>query len=332
MSEESRTRNRLDQLNERWIELARRGELHAAWHVSDEALALRAGIDCSGWPRHHQFIWRGQQLRGQRVLVRCYHGLGDTIHFVRFVPELRKIAREVILWTQPALIPLLRTLDGGPDRIIPLTDGSPEVEFDVDIELTELMHALRATPAMPRIRSPYLLAREPRRARPPRGAMQVGLVWRSGEWNATRSVACELLAPLGDIDGIEWLLFQRGPALSEWRHAFGRVPRIDGPLDEARQMLELDLLISVDTCSAHLGGAVGAQVWTLLPADADWRWMRDQAVSSWYPTMHLFRQHTAGDWSSVIDEAAKVLRAACRSREGRAEARRIATASADLSQ
>jgi hypothetical protein len=306
MNDTSRTRNNLDVLNEKWIDLARRGDLEAAWNMSDEAIALRNGIDCSQWPRHHQFIWRGQQLRGMRVLVRCYHGLGDTIHFVRFVPELRKIAREVTLWVQPALIPLLRTLEEGPHRIIPLNDGSPDVDFDVDIELTELMHALRVTAEKPEVPSPYLLAHEPRRARKP-SPRRVGLVWKAGDWNPTRSIPCELLATLAEVDGVDWILFQRGPGISEWRHPFGRVPRIDGVLDEARQMLGLDLLLSVDTCSAHLAGAIGIPVWTLLPAEADWRWMQGRTDCPWYPSMRLFRQHTPGDWAGVIEKVVEAL-------------------------
>lgn len=68
----------LNQLNARWIERARAGDFASAWRLSDQALALRASLDCSGWPRHHQFLWRGEDLRDKRILVRCYHGLGDT--------------------------------------------------------------------------------------------------------------------------------------------------------------------------------------------------------------------------------------------------------------
>jgi hypothetical protein len=52
----------------------------------------------------------------------------------------------------------------------------------------------------------------------------------------------------------------------------------------------------------HLAGALGVPVWTLLPYDADWRWLEARSDSPWYPTMRLFRQKTPGDWSSVIDD------------------------------
>jgi hypothetical protein len=297
---------RMRALNSDWLKLARGGNFERAWQISDQLLELCAHLDCSRWPRHQQFIWRGQCLRGRRVLIRCYHGLGDTIQFVRFLPQVRAIAYEVVLWAQPQLIPLLGTMSSGAHRILPLHDGAPAVEYDVDLELFEVLHALRVPATSLAPECPYLLAED--RNRPARGSrLRVGLVWRSGGWDDTRSIAPALLAPLGALDGIEWQLFQRGPGLEEWPHTFGTVPVLGGVLDEARAMRGLDLLISVDTCSAHLAGALGVPVWTLLPHAADWRWMEDRADTPWYPTMQLIRQPVAGDWQSAIAEVMRRL-------------------------
>jgi ADP-heptose:LPS heptosyltransferase len=78
--------------------------------------------------------------------------------------------------------------------------------------------------------------------------------------------------------------------------------------DTARAIEELDLVISVDTCVAHLAGALGKPVWTLLPFDVDWRWMLGRADSPWYPTMRLLRQSRRGDWPGVIAQVAAALR------------------------
>jgi ADP-heptose:LPS heptosyltransferase len=109
------------------------------------------------------------------------------------------------------------------------------------------------------------------------------------------------------LDGVEWSLMQRGPASADWGHAFGRAPSMSGILDEARELSALDLLISVDTCSAHLAGALGVPVWLLLRKDADWRWMRDRADSPWYPGMRIFRQPQPDDWASVLSEVRREL-------------------------
>jgi hypothetical protein len=283
----------------------RTGRFAEAWQVSDRAGQLRAHVDCSAWPRHQQFIWRGEPLAGRRVLVRCYHGLGDTLQFVRFLPRLREMASAVYLWVQPALVPLLESWSCI-DRVLPLHDGQPDIDYDIDIELAELMHALRVTPDALAANVPYLHA-EALIPDVERAQLRVGLVWAAGEWDARRSIPCAMLSRFTSITGIEWLLLQRGPALSQWHHAFGRVPEISNIVDEARVLRSLDLLITVDTCSAHLAGGLGIPVWTLLQQDADWRWMQGRADTPWYPTMQLIRQAEPGSWDWVLDEVERRL-------------------------
>src|SRR5581483_3220048 len=88
-------------------------------------------------------------------LVRCYHGLGDTIQFARFLLPLRRIAGEVVVWCQPELLPLIAIVEGV-DGVLPLHDGTPETEFDVDIEIMEIPHAIRASRAEIGMCRPYL--------------------------------------------------------------------------------------------------------------------------------------------------------------------------------
>jgi len=77
--------------------------------------------------------------------------------------------------------------------------------------------------------------------------------------------------------------------------------------DLAAAISLMDLIISVDTSAAHLAGALGKPVWTLLAHPPEWRWMEGRSDSPWYPTMRLFRQSTPGDWSGVIDQVAAAL-------------------------
>ncbi|HYW06437.1 MAG TPA: glycosyltransferase family 9 protein, partial [Longimicrobium sp.] len=255
-------------------------------------------------PRHLQPVWNGDPVDGKRVLVRCYHGLGDTIQFIRFAPLLR--AAEVVVWAQPALIPLLRTARGI-DRLVPLHDGAPDVEYDVDVEVMELAHLVRATPATLPAEVPYLGA-EP--APLPRdGRLAVGIVWKAGDWDDWRSVPLPLLAPLAAIPGVHLHILQRGDGLAERPDGFGTLAGSDDAAATARVMKALDLVISVDSMPAHLAGALGVPVWTLLHARADWRWMEGRDDTPWYPTMRLLRQRDAGDWRPVIERVAAGLRA-----------------------
>ncbi|HEX8360121.1 MAG TPA: glycosyltransferase family 9 protein [Longimicrobium sp.] len=287
-----------------WMMHMRRGDFEAAWEVSDRVLRAHAGVSCTHLPRHEQWVWDGTPVRGKRVLVRCYHGLGDTLQFIRFAPRLKDVAREVIVWAQPELIPLLNTACGI-GRLLPLHDGTPEVKFDVDVEVMELAHLFRATSRTLPGPVPYLHA-EP--ADLPRdGRLAVGLVWQAGGWDERRSVPPHLLAPLAEVPGVELHVLQRGPGLEERPEWLGTVSGSDDVLRTARVMKALDLVITVDSMPAHLAGALGVPVWTLLHSDPDWRWMEGRDDSPWYPTMRLFRQARPGAWEEVAARVAAAL-------------------------
>jgi hypothetical protein len=276
-----------------WEMAMRRGDFAAAWEISDAVLAARvANGPCWHWSRHTQWVWDGRPLADQRVLVRCYHGLGDTLQFARFLPALAEMCRELTVWAQPILIPLLQRMRA-PLKLLPLHDGTPDIDYDVDIEIMEVAHALRATTdSLPRDVPYFRVAAE----RPLcSGTKNVGMVALAGEWDPRRSVPTELMATLAEVPGVRTYSLQLGAAVP-------RATDLSTPdmLTLAERLSGLDLVVTVDTMTAHLAGALAVPTWTLLMADADWRWMDGRADSPWYPTMRLFRQSAPGDWASVI--------------------------------
>ena len=287
-----------------WIEAMRRGDFATAWHVSDALLLNRRAEDQWKLQRWQQSIWDGSAVAGKRVLVRCYHGLGDTIQFIRYVALLKMVAAEVIVWVQPSLIPLLRGVNGI-DRLLPLHDGVPDVEYDVDVELGELPYVFRTTMESIPAEVPYIFV-EPARLKS-NGRLRVGLIWESGDWDRRRSVPFAQVRRLSEAPGVEWHILQREPLKAGWDGKLGVISGGDNPLDDARVMRALDLVISVDTMTAHLAGALGQKTWTLLPFDSDWRWMLERNDTPWYPTMRLFRQPEEGRWDAVIDEVGSAL-------------------------
>jgi hypothetical protein len=292
-----------------WMAAMRRGDFSRAWQICDAHLAERRARRESKHqgPRHFQWIWDGQPLDGKRVLVRCYHGLGDTVQFIRFAAPLRRVAREVIVWTQPPLRRIVATA-AGVDRVIPLHDGDPDVAYDCDIEIMELAHALRVDAQSIACAVPYLSPpRQMSRFHLSAHELSVGLVWRAGDWDGHRSLPAELLKPLAAVCGVRLFSLQCGPAAADVR----RIPAHDVACENvevtAATMQSLDLLITVDTFAAHLAGALGVPVWLLLHAHCDWRWMQERDDSVWYPTMRLFRQTRPGDWPGVIDAVMSAL-------------------------
>jgi hypothetical protein len=143
----------------------------------------------------------------------------------------------------------------------------------------------------------------------------VGLAWAGNPLHTDdrrRSTAPEKLAPILRVPGVRFVSLQiepRGP-LPPTLAAAG-VLDFTGDItdfsDSAALIAELDLIITVDTSTAHLAGTLGRPVWVLLPFVPDWRWGLGREDTPWYPTMRLFRQSERGKWGPVIDKATMAL-------------------------
>jgi hypothetical protein len=292
-----------------WISAMRAGEFERAWAITDCDLATYRQVhdDKHAGPRHLQRIWRGEELRNRHVLVRCYHGLGDTIQFARFLPALAELAGGLSVWCQPELLPLIERVEGV-DRAMPLHDGAPDADFEVDIEIMEIPHAIKACRDLIELRRPYLTL-PPRTVRRRIGmgeALAVGLVWEVGNWDKRRAIPARLLKKLR-TKGIELYSLQRGGASGEASQIGAWDISTPDIIELGYRMGELDIVVSVDTMVVHLAGALGYEPWVMLHADCDWRWPARDGTSLWYSRARLFHQRLAGDWADVIDDVSSAL-------------------------
>ena len=280
-----------------WDDAARRGDWPAAWAINDAVLAARdpATRDDPAQPYHLRWVWDGRPFDDRAVLVRCYHGLGDTLHFARYLGPLAARARHVTVEAPAALVPLLRSI---PAITVHAFDvARPLPPQDCDIESMELAHALRIPPGA---RAAACLATGPVPRRP--GA--IGLSWRGGDWNTARSVPFAALGPLlGRGAGRLWSL-QLGEGGPTFHNPDGCGPDLAAT---ARLLASLDLVVTIDSMIAHLAGALGRPAIVLLPARADWRWGDAPERCSLYPCHTLIRQRQPGSWNDVVARAAAAL-------------------------
>jgi hypothetical protein len=291
-----------------WTAAMRAGDFARAWAITDRDLADLSLIPKHTGPRHLQRIWRGEELADKHVLVRCYHGLGDTIQFLRFMPSLGMIARSVTVWCQAELLPLVARVEGV-SRAIPLHDGAPCAGFDVDIEIMEVPHAIRAGRGLVEMRAPYLtLPPGDAAARPLQHCqnLAVGLVWEVGAWDKRRAIPPALLRRLAGDDRTLYSL-QRGEGVERLPERVARDISTPDIVALGHLIRQLDLVFCVDTMVAHLAGALGCEAWVLLHADCDWRWPASGSRTFWYRTLRLFRQRAQGNWDEVIEEVRQML-------------------------
>ncbi len=266
--------------------------------------------------------WLGDaSLDGKTILLHSEQGLGDTIQFCRYATRVADLGACVIVEGPGALAQLLASVDGVAQVVV---RGEPLPAFDFHCPLLSLPLAFGTTLDSIPARVPYLHCgpeklREWRERLGPRSRPRVGLVWSSGTRpglpgfaavNSRRNVPLRKLAMLCHPD-IDFYSLQIGqPAESEL--ALLAAGHRDGPdirdmagaihdfTDTAALITQLDLLISVDTSTAHLAGALGHPVWLMVRSDACWRWLLDRSDSPWYPSLRIYRQHSPGDWDGPL--------------------------------
>ena len=280
------------------------GEFPRAWRESEFISSLRASAATE--------LWDGQPFSGKRVVIRCLHGYGDAIQFLRYANLVRQSASRVIVETHPEMVSLVKFVRGV-DYVTTWANGTSldRDAWDQQIEVTELPRAFRTDLSSIPANVPYLhisrAAREKSRQRlRGTGRPKVGLVWASSMWNPARCIPLIHLLPLLRSAEFDVYSFQRGAQVRELEEISSYLRITDTTLhspeiiDTAADLTNVDLLITVDTMAAHLAGALGTNVWTLLPFEADWRWMLNRSDVPWYPHMRLFRQPSPGNWKPVV--------------------------------
>ncbi|HEX7686609.1 MAG TPA: glycosyltransferase family 9 protein [Burkholderiaceae bacterium] len=267
--------------------------------------------------------WSGEPLAGLRVLVWAEQGFGDTLQFLRFVPELARRGAQVILEVPRELRGLASRLPGAPEVRVP---GEALPRFDVHLALMSLPFALGLRGNELAAAAPYLQADAARvadwRTRlhslgwKPARALAVGVVWATNPAlpNARdRSPGLATLAPLLKAPGLRWFSLQKGTGEAELAATAAAGPitdlaaHIDDFDDTAAIVANLDVVVTCDTSVAHLAGALGKPTFVLLPFVPDWRYGLAPHDTPWYPSMRLFRQSRRGHWGDARERVAGAL-------------------------
>lgn len=254
-------------------------------------------------------------LHGRTILLLSEQGLGDTLMFARYAPMLAKRGAQVMIVAHTEVIDLLRTIPGV-TRVVPFGNVMPT--FQLYARLLGLPRIFSTTlwnipNQVPYLRvSPARIDKWKQRvaqdgASP--GVRRIGLVWAGNSAHTRdvhRSMHLSDLAPLADVPDTIFYSLQKGSRQDEAKNPTPGMKLIDiGPelndlSDMGALLHNLDLLICVDTAPAHLAGALGRPVWTMISYSPDWRWLLNRDDSPWYPTMRLFRQPALRDWGSVV--------------------------------
>jgi tetratricopeptide (TPR) repeat protein len=253
-----------------------------------------------------------QSLKGKTILLYPEQGLGDTIQFCRYAKMLADLGANVILEVQNTLHSLISSLD---QRIDVIPYQTEVKDFDYHSPLMSLPLAMNTTINTIPSEDVYLYAIEKKvndwkKRLGEKQKYRIGLVWQGSSqhmFNHNRSIPLKLFAgmfslPLEfhclqkEIQACDLIFIRKSTTLKLHNHL------LQDFSETAALIMQMDLIISVDTSVAHLAGALGKPVWILLAHIPDYRWMLNNDLTPWYPSARLFRQNDSRGWESVITE------------------------------
>lgn len=277
-----------------------------------------------------QPLWLGNEdITGKTILLHAEQGFGDTIQFCRYASLVKARGAEVVMEVPQALAGLLNGVNGVDKWVV---DGDALPAFDYHCPLLSLPLAFKTE--LSNIPNPgkYLVA-DASKALAWKTKLvgltkpKVGVVWNGGFrpnqpelWavNERRNIALQIFADgLKEVDA-HFISLQKGdPAESEIKGLEQKYwPRgnflnfaddLKDFTDTAALIENLDLVISVDTATAHLAAAMGKPTWILNRYDACWRWLLDREDSPWYETVKLYRQNESKTWDAVLERVAEAV-------------------------
>jgi hypothetical protein len=180
---------------------------------------------------------------------------------------------------------------------------------------------------------PYLFAEEPlvKQWREQIGNLgfKIGICWQgnpAGKIDKGRSLPLMKYRPIARVPSVRLISLQKTHGLDQLTYLPSEMKveslavfdeGADAFIDTAAIMQNLDLVVTSDTATAHLAGALGCPTWLAVKHMPDWRWMLERSDSPWYPTMRLFRQPVRDDWDSVFSAMADALVSLALSRSAR---------------
>jgi tetratricopeptide (TPR) repeat protein len=277
------------------------------------------------WP-----CWDGSSLSGKTLLVYAEQGIGDEIMFSSCLQEIIDAADLCIVECDKRLIPLFsRSFPEARFLARIVTGHSPSTELppaDIKVAIGSLPLFLRpdlaSFPQLKAYLSPDVqkVNRWREKYKTLGEGLKIGISWRGGK-GYVRRIRSTMLTQWADLFSIPEIHFvnlqyghcaveleeikeKSGTTVHHWEDA-DPLKDLDG---FAAKIAALDLVISVDNSTVHMAGALGVPVWTLLPFNCDWRWMKDWEDTPWYTSVRLFRKKRHGDWKEVFERVSSNLK------------------------
>lgn len=247
-------------------------------------------------------IWsENTDLIGKKVLVYSDCGLGDTIMFSRYLSILSQSAQKVILQTDKELISVL-------SASFPYVEIIPKSckydDYDIVIPIMNLPLALDLDFNKIPFSDGYIKADKDKYSQLQlfkTDKLKIGICTQGNKRIfKNRSIPDNIAQDLFNMDNCIFYSFKN--EFDNISSVISLQNYIKDYSDTASLLLNMDLLITIDSSIVHMSGALGVKTFLLLPHTPEWRWFDDNKNTIWYNSVRIFKQKKIADWQTVISE------------------------------
>ena len=262
-------------------------------------------------------------IKDKRILVHFEQGFGDSIMFVRFIDELKKMCKEVSLGVQRQLVDLFKDSKLGVE--IYTEEQIPSINYDYWIPMMDLPIVCETKPSTIPKAGGYLKVPKAKinaykkQYINDNDKIKIGICYEGtlASKETDRDIPLSYLYPLMKLPDVEVYSFQ----VDDLTNQMDRVPP-DANLirlgrtfknweDTACAMNCMDFMVSTDNGVMNLAGALGIKTFGLFNRIVEWRWFKVEGEDiAWYKSIKPFQCPTSGEWetpvSKVMEEIDKI--------------------------
>ena len=262
-------------------------------------------------------------IKDKRILVHFEQGFGDSIMFVRFIDELKKMCKEVSLVVQRQLVDLFKDSKLGVE--IYTEEQIPSINYDYWIPMMDLPIVCETKPSTIPKAGGYLKVPKAKinaykkQYINDNDKIKIGICYEGtlASKETDRDIPLSYLYPLMKLPDVEVYSFQ----VDDLTNQMDRVPP-DANLirlgrtfknweDTACAMNCMDFMVSTDNGVMNLAGALGIKTFGLFNRIVEWRWFKVEGEDiAWYKSIKPFQCPTSGEWetpvSKVMEEIDKI--------------------------
>ena len=257
-------------------------------------------------------IWKGEDISDKTLYTYYEAGFGDMIMFARYLPELQKRCKKIILKPQEQLVQLFK--ENFPNiEIMNLFYEEKFFNFDVHIPFLSIPHVLGLNNKEIFMHHDKYLKADPEKIQYYKknffsnNKFKIAIKWQGNTYYETdRVINVEAFAPLFDLPNVKVYSVQTFEGSEEFEKLSSKYDITDlassfkNFSDTAGALENVDLVICSDTSLAHLAGAMGKPCIVLLPYNYNWRWHMDLTHCDWYDSVKLFRLGEKETWNELM--------------------------------